>query len=412
MPLQNNCATAPAPSARVQFAESLKKTVEIDKDRYTHVGIDDFAIRRGHTYGTCMIDHETHAVIDMIPTRDQEEVSAWLMTWKNLKLVTRDGSYIYRAAIQSAHPSCIQVADRFHLLKNVLDGAERTIRNMLPGKVRLSNNEAAADGTGTQTGTEPLTASEHQRQARAMESRRLHLAGVSYSQIAKHLGLDRKTVKKYCEADFSPRFHSTRKRRSKLDGFRDTAVQMANAGNRATEIFDAVKKIGYKGSYQLVQRYVKSLKDSDPVFREVKTAEHAVECQHLISLVYKPITKIPELTTEELAEVLECFPALWEVYQFVDAFHYALFHGTPEQLAEWVAQAADCRFPKLASAAEGIRRDLEAAANAVTHPYSNGVVEGSNTKIKLTKRIMYGRCHFSTMRTKILLKEQRRLRAA
>lgn len=389
-----------------------KKTVEIDKARYTDVGIDDFAIRRGHSYGTCMVDHKTHAVIDMIPTRDLEETDQWLRTWKNLELVTRDGSFTYRAAIRNAHPSCTQVADRFHLLKNVLDGADSTIRSMLPSKVRLCCSEAPAKNAETSTEAKPLTQSEYQRQERALEARKLHNAGMSYSQIGSYLGLDRKTVQKYCSECFSPRFDSGKKRPSKIDGFRDLIDQLMHVEKHVTAIFAILKEEGYKGSYETVQKYVKLQRKANPVMEASMKTVSTVDRSSLISLIYKPITRIPELTTEAFAEVLDFFPALWEVYQCIDSFRYALFHGTREQLSEWVTRTADSPFPRLASAAEGIRRDLDAAMNAVSYPHSNGVVEGSNTKIKLTKRVMYGRCHFSTLRTKILLKEQRRQRVA
>lgn len=235
---------------------------------------------------------------------------------------------------------------------------------------------------------------------------------MSCSQIGRHLGLDRKTVRKYCSDDFSPRFDSERKRLSKIDGFRDMIGQLIREGKRVTVIFASLKEMGYKGSYGTLQKYVKSQKEANPVIKVSMKTVRTVDRSSLISLIYKPIARIPELTTEEFVEVLDCFPALWGVYQCIDTFRYAPLHGTREQLSEWVSRTADSRYPKLASAAEGVRRDLDAALNAVSYSYSNGVVEGSNTKIKLAKRVMYGRCHFSTLRTKILLKEQRRHGAA
>ena len=397
--------------------EIQKRSIEPEKDRYTHIGIDDFAIRRGHTYGTCMVDQTTHAVIDMVPTRDLNEVADWLKSWTNLELVTRDGSSTYRAAITCAHPSCIQVADRFHLVKNVLEGAEKTIQGMLPRKIVLSDcksadGEAAEDKAESLSVTEPMTESECRRLERAEEARKLHRAGMSNLQIARYLGLDPKTVRKYCDEAFTPRFCSGRKRPSMLDNFRDAAAQMVSEGKRGTEIHKALRQLGYAGSYSTVQKFVKARREANPAVRALKSSDRAIEREHLVSLVYKRIAEIPGLTTNDLVEVLERFPALWGVYQCIDSFRYTLFFGTPNELADWVSQTADSPYPKLVSAAEGVRRDLAAAMNAVESRYSNGVVEGSNTKIKLAKRIMYGRCSFNTLRTKVLLKEQRRRRTA
>jgi transposase len=62
-----------------------------------------------------MIDIETHRVIDLIPSRDCEEVVQWL----NLHVVSRDGSITYKKAITLSHPKAIQVSDRFHIIKNL-----------------------------------------------------------------------------------------------------------------------------------------------------------------------------------------------------------------------------------------------------------------------------------------------------
>ena len=61
---------------------------------------------------------------------------------------------------------------------------------------------------------------------------------------------------------------------------------------------------------------------------------------------------------------------------------------------------------KLNSFVNGINRDIDAVKNSITYPYSNGLAEGSVNKIKVIKRIMYGRCKFATLRLKVLLLEK------
>jgi len=81
------------------------------------VSLDDFALRKRHTYGTLLINLENGKCIDMIETRDVEEVSKWLMTFPNIELVSRDGSTAYKKAITTSHLQAIQITDRFHLIK-------------------------------------------------------------------------------------------------------------------------------------------------------------------------------------------------------------------------------------------------------------------------------------------------------
>ena len=68
------------------------------------VCIDDFAIRKRESYGTIMVDIETHRVIDLIPSRECNDVVEWLKTYSNLKIISRDCSITYHNAIKKAHP--------------------------------------------------------------------------------------------------------------------------------------------------------------------------------------------------------------------------------------------------------------------------------------------------------------------
>ncbi|WP_277680444.1 transposase [Bacillus cereus] len=87
--------------------QSAKKTIEIDKTHVKRVYIDDFALKKRHTYGTIMIDIDTHRVVDLIHSRDREEVISWLKTFPNLEIFSRDGSITYAYSIAEAHPNAI-----------------------------------------------------------------------------------------------------------------------------------------------------------------------------------------------------------------------------------------------------------------------------------------------------------------
>jgi transposase len=76
-----------------------------------------------------MVDIETHKIIDIINSRNLEDVKQWLSTYKNLQVISRDGSITYKNAITLAHPSAIQVSDRFHLLKNLTDYCKDYLKN-------------------------------------------------------------------------------------------------------------------------------------------------------------------------------------------------------------------------------------------------------------------------------------------
>jgi transposase len=89
------------------------------------LGIDDFAFRRGHRYGTILVDLEHHCVVDLLPDRKPDTVVAWLQQHGDPEFVTQDRGGSYGEAARRGAPDAVQVADRFHLLKNLVDTLER-----------------------------------------------------------------------------------------------------------------------------------------------------------------------------------------------------------------------------------------------------------------------------------------------
>ena len=73
------------------------------------------AIKKGHSYATILVNHDDRNIIDMIESRDIGDVVNMLSKYPNLKIITRDGSTIYKASIEIYNPNIIQVGDRFHI---------------------------------------------------------------------------------------------------------------------------------------------------------------------------------------------------------------------------------------------------------------------------------------------------------
>jgi hypothetical protein len=86
------------------------------------LGIDDWAWRKGHRYGTILCDLERGKVVDLLPDRSSESTARWLRTHPGTEIVSRDRASLYAQAATAAAPHAVQVADRWHLLHN-LSGA-------------------------------------------------------------------------------------------------------------------------------------------------------------------------------------------------------------------------------------------------------------------------------------------------
>lgn len=101
-------------------AQTLQQCPEV-------LGIDDFAFRKGQRYGTILIDLTTRTPIDLLPNRERVTLEKWLQEHPGAKIISRDRGAVYADAIREAAPEAVVVADRFHLLKNLMEALQQQI---------------------------------------------------------------------------------------------------------------------------------------------------------------------------------------------------------------------------------------------------------------------------------------------
>lgn len=89
------------------------------------IGVDDWAWRKGRSYGTLVVDLERRRPLDLLPDRSGPALAAWLRRHPEITAVARDRSTEYARAVTSAAPKAVQVADRWHLLLNMRQAVER-----------------------------------------------------------------------------------------------------------------------------------------------------------------------------------------------------------------------------------------------------------------------------------------------
>ena len=123
---------------KAAYVSYLKKMPSIvDNFSVKRVCVDDFALRKRFSYGTVMVDLDTHRIIDLIPSRDTDDVREWLKNFPNIEVISRDGAQIYAHAVQKAHPDVVQVSDRYHLIKGLSEAVDKNIIRTFPAKLEI-----------------------------------------------------------------------------------------------------------------------------------------------------------------------------------------------------------------------------------------------------------------------------------
>lgn len=438
------------------------------------VCIDDFAIRKRESYGTIMVDIETHRVIDLIPSRECNDVIEWLKTYPNIKVVSRDGSITYHNAITTAHPEAVQVSDRFHLLKNLTSYCKEFLMKYFKAKILIKvpvPEKPQVDVTATSEVTvtnKKLTLEEKSNRAFSMlaegfgktqlckqlnmdirtlekllgmseEERNqyvrsnmelsheqkvlkkqelintvkgMHEEKFSIRSISKELQLSRQTITRYLNESITAIHGSYNvKRKSILDPYLGEINVLIDKGVAVTAIEAKIRQEGYKGSSSTLRNYAAGLKrliqntykgsDITPENTEL------VERKLLIKLLFKQLEKIKGLDNECLDRVNSQYPRYKELIDIVNEFKKILVDKKVERMEQWIHRATGLNIREINSFINGITRDITAVKNAIRYEYNNGLAEGSVNKLKVIKRIMYGRNSFEMLRKKLLRLEKK-----
>jgi len=182
------------------------------------LGVDDFALRRGHHYGTILADLEGHRVIDLLPERTADAFASWLMAHGQPQLVCRDRGGDYASGARQGAPEAIQIADRFHLTRNSGEALERIlVRHPAALRAAVMQETARAPDHEPSTVSRAALPSANPRRDRRLARYQhvitLYRQGWSLTAIGMHLRLSRPTVRKYVNVGTFPEWPA---RRTKL----------------------------------------------------------------------------------------------------------------------------------------------------------------------------------------------------
>lgn len=403
-----------------------------------YVGIDDWAFRKGQRYGTVVVDLERGRVIDLLPDREAATVEKWPREHPGVEIITRDRAAAYAQAASAGAPEALQIADRWHLLKNLRESLERLLARLdpavadalQPASIQASPATGMAQAMPATPELEPphavslpmpqptsepapsarqaaRLARRQQRAARHAEVRALQEQGLSLRQIARQTGLSRNAVRRYCRQERCPDWNPGRRGRSRLGAFTDCIDQWIAAGGRnAAELFGQLQTQGCAAGYEAVRRLVTRRLGSmhRPGPRTELCVPPTPPRPSARQLSFELLKRAQKREAEEQARVdrLRMCPVLREALDLAQSFAALVRQQATVSFSDWLAQAERSGYRELTGFAAGLRQDEAAVRAALTTRWSNGPVEGQVNRLKVIKRQMYGRAGLRLLRARVV----------
>jgi transposase len=201
------------------------------------VGVDDWCFLRGRRYGAILVDLERHCPLDLLPNRESETLANWLKAHPSITVISRDRGGSFAEGATRGAPQAAQVADRFHLLKTLVEAFQQLL-----GREQLALRAAAEATMGAPLlpTTRPLTAPVREarattrvrRQERYETVRRLRAEGKPIHEIALILRMGHTTIQRRLQAETCPVAAQRRTRTTLLTAFEPYVRERWNSGEQ------------------------------------------------------------------------------------------------------------------------------------------------------------------------------------
>jgi transposase len=393
------------------------------------VGVDAWAWRRGHRYGTMLVDLATHRIVDLLPERSAAAVAAWLAGHSTITVVSRDRSDLYADGIRRGAPQAVQVVDRVPLVRNLREAAEaffvtqRPVLQVAAGRTAQAFTSSAAPVPVTPTYGGKRQCSQTRQPQREVEPQRRHAPWVTcdegiharYAQgtpiatIARQLGISRPTVYAYLRRTTPPAPRSPQRSGQLLRPYMPYLIHRWREGiGNSMQLWREVQAQGYTHSARTICRFMTRLRraaeageapeaQTAPYARPQGPSARAVSCATVC-----PAAKRSLEAQTYINQLCEVDTGMARANVLFQALLTMVRERQGVDLEAWMAETMHSGIDALARFARGLQEDLAAITAGLTLAWSNGVTEGQIHRLKLVKRQGYGRAGFARLRRRVL----------
>jgi transposase len=401
------------------------------------LGIDDFALRKGRSYGTILVDLERRRPVELLPERTATTVATWLRAHPGVAIIARDRAQDYARGATEGAPAATQVADRFHLLCNLHGVLTRYLQRITPALRRLLANaavatpprpsragraETASAGDDREAGILPAATLDFppalrplprygrspqlQQEQSARHAARMHrheqvktrfAQGQSLRQIAAACGLNTKTVRSWVRTETLPLDHRGYRGAGKIDPYIPYLQTRLAAGcTNQSRLWREIRKQGFMGTRSLVAKWIHARGQHTPVAPPPLPAP-----RQLAWLLFQDVEQ-RSAADQALVEQLQQHPDLPHVQQLVQQGAVMIRQRQAAALDAWLQACQASPSVELQNFVDVLQRDYAAVKAALTLPWSNGPVEGHINRLKLIKCSGYGRMQLALLRQRVL----------
>jgi len=362
--------------------------------------VDEWAWRKGYSgCGTILVDLEQGVVADLLPDRSAASFDKWLQEHPGVRIVSRDGDGVYAEGGYSGAPRARQVADRFHLVQNLIRAVQEELahqrHHLLMPAQELLHTDAAAEATeavreivpSQQRGQLASPRQEEIRQQRRQQKmelfgmvKGLHAQGMRAFEIVNATGISRGRVDKWLRLGQCPPQNKMAPRPGMPEYFREELRRFWEQGiQNGKKLLIEIRKLGYIGSYTGLARLLSPWREEKRTAERVTlaavsppdaqshpavSAKRHVSPQEAAAALSKPKPLLSERQSK-IVEFLKRTPDFATLRHLVLSFRSILRGGKVSSLKRWIKEAEAVGIEAMTRFVRHLNKDQAAVENAV-----------------------------------------------